>query len=102
MSKKEKAKLRKLKEENRRLRKKYNEINKFNESQYIARVDYREERRKTLIENTLKLLVKRYYGRLEHTTTKIEIDPREIDAMKQYKLEIENNPYFRTLDIYVR
>ena len=61
-----------------------------------------EERRKKLIEDTLKLLVRRHYGRLEHTATKIEIDAREIEAMKQYKLDIEKNPYFQTLDVYVR
>ena len=95
MNKKEKTKLRKLKEENRKLRNENK--NKIDISQMWRPVDYREERRKTLIENTLKLLVRRYYGRLEHTETKIEID-----AMKQYKLEIVNNPYFRTLDFYVR
>lgn len=100
MNKKEKAKLRKLKEENRKLRNENK--NKIDITQMWRTVDYKEERRKTLIENTLKLLVRRYYGRLEHTATKIEIDPREIDAMKQYKLEIVNNPYFRTLDFYVR
>lgn len=102
MNKQIKAKIRKLKEENRKLRKKYNEINKFNASQYEIAVDYREEERKRLIENALKLFVKRHYGRMEHTHTRISIDAREIEAMKQYGLEIEKNPYMQTLDIYVR
>ena len=102
MNKQIKTKIRKLKEENRKLQKKYNEINKFNASQYGIAVDYREEERKRLVENVLKLLVRRHYGRLEHTSTKIEIDAREIEAMKQYRLEVEKNPYMQTLDIYVR
>lgn len=100
MNKKEKTKLRKLKEENRKL--KNENKNKIDTSQIWTTIDYREEERKRLIENALKLLVRRHYGRLEHTATKIEIDAREIEGMKQYRLEIEKNPFFRTLDIYVR
>ena len=100
MNKKEKAKLRKLKEENRKLRNENK--NKIDITQMWRTVDYKEERRKNLIEDTLKLLVRRHYGRFEHTATKIEIDAREIEAMKQYKLDIEKNPYFQTLDVYVR
>ena len=97
-----KTKIRKLKEENRKLYKKYNEINKFNASQYEIAIDYREEQRKQLIENTLKLFVKRHYGKIEYTNTRVSIDVREIEGMKQYKLDIEKNPYMQTLDVYVR
>lgn len=100
MNKKEKTKIRKLKEENRKLRNKNK--NMIDTSQMWTTVDYREEERKRLTENALKLLVRRYYGKLEHTATKIEIDAREIEGMKQYRLEIEKNPYFQTLEIYVR
>lgn len=101
MNKKIKTKIRKLKEDNRKLRNENKskidiDINKF------YGISYAEKERKNLIENTLKLFVKRYYGRIEHTNTRIEIDAREIEGMKQYNLEIEKNPFHQTLEIIVR
>lgn len=100
MNKKLKTKIRKLKEENRKLRNENK--NKIDTSQLFTIIDYREEERKRLIENTLKLFVKRHYGSMEHTHTRISVDAREIEGMKQYGLEVEKNPYMQTLDIYVR
>lgn len=105
MNKKLKTKIRKLKEDNRKLKNKNKELNEFNMKKlngYCVTLNYEEEQKKKLVENSLKLLIKRYYGRIEHTHTRIEIDAREIEAMNQYKLEVEKNPFHQTLEIIVR
>ena len=100
MNARQKAK--KAKENEKRLNKKINELEEQIKSMWLPRTDYRAEEQKRLIENTLKLFIKRHYGRIEHTATRIEIDEREIEGMQNYRIEVERILWNRTISILVK
>ena len=101
MNKKLKSKIRKLKEENRKLKQSKDETMLYNSYIEIEH-NFREIERKELTENLLKLFIRRHYSRLGDQCVAINIDDREVNSMKSYKLDIQKDIYNNLLNIRVR